>query len=397
MHARSVGVDAGVDDMLFSGFCSNGSMAGHEGVRGWTGVTLRRTTFSPELHISPAVLRWAMPPTSLPPLSARGDYRTKTADTPVPDARRTGSVDYEALRFPGCQPISLSREEFADYDDRIEYWDARTGTAWVVADKYGVHEGTSRRLPHLAERIASVRGTPIVSYGSVTLLVRDADGRPRRAMEADETLYLHPTRAATPVKSLIIGENDFPDVVLEVDYTTDVRPGKLILYEAWGFPELWVVVPPGATRRRPAGLTIHRLVNGRFRSARTSGAFPGWTTKEIHAALTEPVSSAATYRVLERVGRALGEREGTGPDDDPLWRVLGERKLAEGRAQGRAEGRAAELAATVQSVLQARGKRVSDAFTQRAPALVDAPRDAVTAAALAATDEEDFWRRLGVA
>ena len=312
-------------------------------------------------------------------------------------------MNYEALRFPGCQPISLSREEFEGFDDRIEYWDARTGTAWVVADKYGVHEGTSRRLPHLAERIASVRGTPIVSYGSVTLLVRDGDGRPMRAMEADETLYLHPTRAATPVQSLIIGENDFPDVVLEVDYTTDVRPGKLILYEAWGFPELWVVVPPGATRRRPAGVTIHRLVNGRYRSARTSGAFPGWTAKEIHAALTEPVSSATTYRVLERVGRMLGEREGTGPDDDPLWRVLGERKLAEGVAQGRAEGvaqdrtegRAQELAATVRSLLRARGWQVSDAFMKRAAALVDLPRDTVTAAALAAADEADFWRRLG--
>ena len=271
----------------------------------------------------------------------------------------------------------------------------------MVADKYGVHEGTSRRLPHLAERIASVRGTPIVSYGSVTLLVRDADGRPRRAMEADETLYLQPdARRDTPVKSLIIGENDFPDVVLEVDYTTDVRPGKLILYEAWGFPELWVVVPPAATRRRPAGVTLHRLVNGRYRSARTSGAFPGWTATEIHAALTEPVSSAATYRVLERVGRTLGEREGTGPDDDPLWRMLGERKLAEGVAQGRAEGlvqgqadgvaqgraegvvkgrtegRAHELAALVQSVLRARGKQVSDAFMKRAhaQALVDTCR-----------------------
>ena len=334
--------------------------------------------------------------------SARGDEGLETQGPSARDARRGDTVNYEALRFPGCQRIPLSREEFADYDDRIEYWDARTGTAWVVADKYGVHEGTSRRLPHLAERIASMRGTPIVSYGSVTLLVRDADGRPRRAMEADETLYLHPARAATPEKSLIIGENDFPDVVLEVDHTTDVRPGKLILYEAWGFPELWVVVPPGATRRRPAGVTIHRLVNGRYRSARTSGAFPGWTAKEIHAALTEPVSSAATYRVLERVGLALGEREGTGPDDDPLWRVLGERKLAEGVAQGRAEGRAQgvaagraqELTATVRSLLRARGKRVSDTFTQRATALVDAPRDAVTAAALAATDEEDFWRRL---
>ena len=342
--------------------------------------------------------------------STHGNAGPETPGPSAPDAPRGDSVNYEALRFPGCQSIPLSREEFADFDGRIEYWDARTGTAWVVADKYGVHEGTSRRLPHLAERIASMRGTPIVSYGSVTLLVRDADGRPRRAMEADETLYLHPARAVTPEKSLIIGENDFPDVVLEVDHTTDVRPGKLILYEAWGFPELWVVVPPGATRRRPAGVTIHRLVKGRYRSARTSGAFPGWTAKEIHAALTEPVSSAATYRVLERVGLALGEREGTGPDDDPLWRVLGERKLAEGvargraesvaqgraegRAQGVAEGRAQELTATVRSLLRARGKRVSDTFTQRATALVDAPRDAVTAAALAATDEEDFWRRL---
>ncbi len=348
-----------------------------------------------------------------PPLSARGDDRTKTPDVPAPNAPPGESVNYEALRFPGCQRISLTREEFADFDDRIEYWDGRTGTAWVVADKFGVHEGTSRRLPHLAERIASIRGTPIVSYGSVTLLVRDADGRAQRAMEADETLYLHPTRAATPVKSLIIGEHDFPDVVLEVDYTTDVRPGKLLLYEAWGFPELWVVVPPGATRRRPAGVTIHRLVNGRYRPMRTSGAFPGWTAKEIHAALTEPVSSAATYRVLERVGRTLGEREGTGPDDDPLWRVLGARKLAEGVArgraegvaqgraegvaQGRAEGRAEELAETVQSLLRARGKRVSDAFMQRAPALFDMPRDTVTAAALDATDEADLWRRLGLA
>ena len=331
--------------------------------------------------------------------SARRDEGSETQGPSAPDARLGDTVNYEALRFPGCQRIPLSREEFADYDDRIEYWDARTGTAWVVADKYGVHEGTSRRLPHLAERIASVRGTPIVSYGSVTLLVRDADGRAQRAMEGDETLYLHPARAATPVKSLIIGENDFPDVVLEVDHTTDVRPGKLLLYEAWGFPELWVVVPPGATRRRPAGVTIHRLLNGRFQSVRSSGAFPGWTAKEIHAALTEPVSSAATYRVLERVGRTLGEREGTGPDDDPLWRMLGERKLAEGVAQGRAEGvaqgRAQELAATVRSLLQARGKRVSGAFTERAPALVDTPRDAVTAAALAADDEADFWRRLG--
>ena len=330
-----------------------------------------------------------------------------TAGAAAADAPGRRSLRYETLRFPGCRPLPLLRDRFHDFEGRLEYWDARTETAWVVSDVYGIHEGTSRRLPHLAERIALVRGAPIVSYGSVTLLVRDAGGRPERAMEADETLYLHPTRAATPEKSLIVGEHDFPDVVLEVDYTTDVRPGKLLVYEAWGVPELWVVTPPaGATRRRPAGVTIHRLEAGRYRAAAVSGVFPGWTAAEIYSGLTERVPTAATYRVLERVGRALGAQEGTGPDDDPLLRVLGERKLAKGIAQGRAEGiaqgraegiaqgRGEELAATVRSVLRARGMRVAAAFAGRAPALVDIPRDTVMAAAVAAADEADFWRRL---
>ena len=312
-----------------------------------------------------------------------------TAGAAAQDREPAESLRYDALRFPGCRRVSLSRDRFEEYDDRIEYWDARSETAWIVADKYGVHEGTSRRLPHLAERIASVRGTPIVSYGSVTLLVRDSDGQPRQAMEADETLYLHPTRAATPKKSLIIGENDFPDVVLEVDHTTDVRPGKLLLYEAWGFPELWVIVPPvGGSPRRPAGVTIHRLEAGRYRSMPTSDAFPGWTAGEIYDGMTEPTPTAATYRILERVGRELGAREGTSPADDPLSRVL--------IAEGRSEGRAQELAAAAQSLLRVRGLSVSAAFSERDAALVDASRDAVMAAAYACADEADFWRRLSV-
>ena len=60
-------------------------------------------------------------------------------------------------------------------------------------------------------------------------------------MQADETVYLHPERAVTPEGSLVIGEHDLHGRGVEVDHTTDVRPGKLLLlYEAWGFPELWV-------------------------------------------------------------------------------------------------------------------------------------------------------------
>ncbi len=227
------------------------------------------------------------------------------------------------LRFPGCRPVPLQRDRLEDYEGRIEYWEARTETAWVVAEPVGgIHEGTSRRLPHLVERIAMVRGAQIASFGSVDLLVRDAEGKPDRMMQADETVYLHPERAFTPEGSLIIGEHDLPDVVLEVDQSTDVRPGKLLLYEAWGFPELWVVVPPaGATRRKPAGVTIYRMVGGRYRAQAASVAFPGWTAEEIHAGLTQP-PTAHTYDVLARVGRALGDREGTGPEDDPMLRAL---------------------------------------------------------------------------
>ena len=322
---------------------------------------------------------------------ARGGGAATDAGGQAPDSVRSrpAPVDY-ASRFPGCRPVRLLTDRLPDFESRLEYWDARTETAWVVAEPTGgIHEGTSRRLIHLAERIALVRGTPIASFGSVDLLVRDARGAPERMMQADETLYLHPGQARLPQGSLVIGEHDLPDVVLEVDHTTDVRPGKLPLYESWGFPELWVVVPPaGARRRRPAGVTIHRLDEGRYRSAPASRAFPGWTAAEIHTALTEPATTAYTWRALERVGRTLGAREGTGPDDTPLLRSLGE--------QARAEGRAEELAVLVRSTLRVRGIPVTDGFPGASAALAAVPHDVLMAAALACVDEQDFRRRAGL-
>ena len=61
-----------------------------------------------------------------------------------------------------------------------------------------------------------------------------------------------------------------------------------------------------------------------------SRAFPGWQAVEIHRALNEPILSEETSAVLSRVGEALGEWEGTGPEDDPL--------LRQQRAEGLAEG-----------------------------------------------------------
>ena len=94
----------------------------------------------------------------------------------------------------------------------------------------------------------------------------------------------------------------------------------------------------GYAVRRPAGLspglTIHRLERGGYVTATHSRAFPGWSAAEIHTALNEEVLSVETSRVLRRLGRTLGTREGTGPDDTPWLRMERQESRAEGRAEG---------------------------------------------------------------
>ena len=266
---------------------------------------------------------------------------SKTAvGPPRPD---TEAAPPPAPEFPGCTPVHLPADELERSDQRLEYWDGATQTAWICEPASPYHERPSGRLTRLTERIALMRGAPIESYGSMDL--RQHDG-PRSIMQADESVYLHPGSARLPGPSaMVIGVDDYPDVVLEVDHTTDVRRGKLALYESWGFPEVWVEVPdetaPSRPRSRRPGLTIHVLEAGAYRAAPESRAFPGWKAEEIHAALNEPMLSARTSAVLERVGTVLGEREGTGPDHDPLLRSQRRLVFERGAAHG---GRAAERA-----------------------------------------------------
>ena len=200
-------------------------------------------------------------------------------------------------------------------------------------------------------------------------------------------MYVYPRRARLPgAKAMMAGEDDFPDVVLEVDHTTDARRAKLGLYEAWGFPEVWVEVPDAGTasrpRRRRPGLTIHRRVAGAFQASAASGAFPGWTAAEIHAALNETELSERTFAVLHRVGAALGAQDGTGPDDDPM--------LGWHRRQSRAEARL-EM---VREILRARGVVLSDQGLARVAQIGVTSADAVARAAVTCNDEADFLARL---
>ena len=259
----------------------------------------------------------------------------------VTQHRRAQSAQPPA--FPGCKPVRLPRAEIDRFEGRLEYWDLATESAWICEPTTPYHERPSRAAARHAGR---------------------------------RVVYLHPAPAKPGPAAMVVGEDDFPDVVLEVDHTTEVRRGKLALSEDWGFPEVWVEVqdtlsPRRARGRRP-GLTIHLLEHGRFRVAAESRAFPGWRADEIHVALNEPAPSARTSAVVERVGAALGAREGTGPDDDPLLRSQRRQGFEKGRAEGRAAGRAEARAQMVRQILRSRGLEVSARFSAATEAFAEA-------------------------
>ena len=257
-----------------------------------------------------------------------------------------------------------------------------------------------------------MRGSPIETFGAADLLLRDAGGAWRRILEADQTVYLHPRTTRPPGARTEVGSDTLPDVVLEVDNTTDVRRGKLSLCESWGFPEVWVEVPEQSSPSRPAGAASRLgrstcLEGGAFRGAAQSRAFAGWTAAENPPG-TETSRSCRrpTLAALRRVGRALGAAEGTGPDDDPQLHAERLDSRAQGHAEGHAEGHAAGYAEgllegataarvearrdAVLQVLRLRGLSVSAAFSRRLAELQRVSTAALVQAALECRDEATF-------
>ena len=319
-------------------------------------------------------------------------------ETPPPVMKRSRQARHArsarpAPEFPGCRTITIRRDEIATHEGRFELWDADTETAWVMRDPTGfAHEGPSQRLAGLGQLIAAARGSPIECCGTMDLILRDDRGERRRILQADQAVYLHPGRSQRPrAGGMEIGVHDHPDVVLEVDNTTDVRRGKLGLYEEWGFPEVWVEVPDGYTPGRPAGLepglAVHLREGGRYRTSPESRAFQGWTAAEIHAAMNEPELSAATSDVLTRVGRALGERGGTRPEHMPWLRAQ--------RQEARDEARAGTMAAVATGILASRGLPALSSPLSAVDLSGVADEDVVDAL-LACEDESDLHARLHV-
>ena len=81
------------------------------------------------------------------------------APPPDPAPARSAAEDVITARdvddFPGCRAVRITREEFDDYDGRVEVWDAATETAMVCEAAGIYHEEPSQRLAQMVSRVMS--------------------------------------------------------------------------------------------------------------------------------------------------------------------------------------------------------------------------------------------------
>ena len=341
-------------------------------------------------------------------------YPETAVDGASSEATPSVVIDGVVYEFPGCREVPIGRDEIADYEGRYEFWNADTETALMVREPTSpYHERSSIRLARMTDRIAAASGIDIEVLGTSDLLLRDGAGNRHRIMQADQIVYTRPIMSRLLGHAIEVAADEIPDVVLEVDLTTDVRRGKLMLYESWGFPEVWVEVPderaPSRPNREP-GVTLYVLGDDGYHEVESSIAFPTWTGAEIHAGMNEhraskPISDA-TAAVLRRVGRLIGEAAGSGPDNDPFLRAEREESREEGRIEGRIEGRVeGRIEGRVEGRVETLWETLRDVFAARAiplsphskallAASTDVPVITLLDAARACRNEDDFWRRL---
>lgn len=87
------------------------------------------------------------------------------------------------------------------------------------------HEITKKSIARLVELYAFLKRLPLIGYGSTTFRLEAKE----RGAEPDECYCLGHQ----------IKQGDFPDIVLEVIYTTPILD-KLSVYAGFGVPEVWL-------------------------------------------------------------------------------------------------------------------------------------------------------------
>ena len=247
------------------------------------------------------------------------------------------------------------------------------------------------QLGGLVERIAATRGSGIAVRRASEVLIRDPDGNTRRLARNSQLVYTHDIAGGSG-ETVVIDAGELPDVVLDADDTAAALHRKLSLYEKWGFPEVWVVVPDQLISGRREGaprVAIHLRTRVGYVRAPRSAALPSWSAEEIHTALNEPegLISDATTAALRRVGRLMRADADMGPDDDPI--------LPAEEGEVRVEPTMEDRIEALDEMFGLRGLAVSPSFTDRVAAL-ERPLPLLLRAVYECLDEDDFLERIRV-
>ena len=310
------------------------------------------------------------------------------------------------LEFFGCDPVPADYEQYVllrDSKRRLELWDRQAGMAWELRDRpTGLHTWAGQALNEIAVLIGAVRGIDMPCFGRTGLSLVDDDGKRLRVLHPAQSVYLNRPQYYDGHGDLSVRRSGYPDIVMEVDNTTDARKGKLALYEDMGVPELWVEVPElwreypdQPLPQRPPdlvpGLTIHLLEDGKYQQHPASRALLGWKAEEIHNALNDLNGLSERHSAtLEELGRRFGARTGTGPDDHPLLRSLRRQSREKGRAAGLSEGHAT----AVRGILERRGVTLSPTFPMDVPNFADVPVATLVDVAMTCDSEPTFREEL---
>ena len=337
---------------------------------------------------------------------------TQTKSGQLPPRRARASLPLlSELTFVRCDPVPVNYNQYVylrDRKRRFELWDGRTATAWELRDgPTALHEWPIQALKEMMVLMGAVRGLPVPCFGSRGLAVLDGDGKRLRVLHPDQSVYLKAPARTDSEGDIPVHRSGFPNIVMEVDNTTDTRKGKLKLYEDMGVPELWVEVPEiwlESTNDKPPirppdlvpGLTIFLLEGSKYNEYPASRALLGWQADDIHKALNDLSGISAHHSaVLEELGRRIGARTGTGPDDHPLMRSLRQQSRREGLTRGLAQGRVEGQAQVVRQLLERRGIGISATFPMDIAGFADLGIDSLLDAAAACSSEQDFRARLG--
>ncbi|MDE2977002.1 MAG: hypothetical protein OXU63_05720, partial [Acidobacteriota bacterium] len=87
-----------------------------------------------------------------------------------PSRPREPPRELDPADFPGCEAVEMSVAELRDHEGRVEYWEARTGTAMIVTEVTAYHEIPANRITGLVEVISQARGSETLALGSVALV-----------------------------------------------------------------------------------------------------------------------------------------------------------------------------------------------------------------------------------